>query len=98
MENFDILLKFYIRIFHVALLFIIFWTSVYYFLKHKTRINFFFLLGFFFLGAFRPIIYVTENSNFWYLHANALFIDLAAIFIFIAFIMIQKKHYGKKTG
>ena len=88
---FYIALKFYIKIFHGSLLFILFFTCVYLFIKKKSIIRFLFLIGIFFFGAFRPQLYITDINNLSYLYANALFIDIGVLCVFISYIIAIKR-------
>jgi len=88
---FMIALKFYIQMFHIALLFIFFCIALYNFLKEKNIIRLCFLLGIYFIGAFRPQLYITENTSKLYLYANAIFIDIGITIIFIAYIILLRR-------
>ena len=87
---FMIILRFYIIMFHIALLFILFCIASYYFLKDRNFIRLCFLAGIFFIGAFRPQLYIVETQSLLYLYANAIFVDIGIIIIFIAYIKLLK--------
>jgi hypothetical protein len=87
---FMILLRFYIIMFHIALLFILFCIALYYYLKDRNLIRLCFLVGIFFIGAFRPQLYIVGTPNLLYFYANALFVDIGIIIIFIAYIKLLR--------
>lgn len=85
------LLKFYLIAFHIGLMLLLFCTSIFFFIRKKSIIRLLYALVFFLLGAFRPQLYIAESTELWRLYLNALFIDLAGIIIFIAYIISIKK-------
>ena len=91
-----ILLRFYIQMFHIGLLFILFCVSLYWFLKDKNVIRFCFLAGIYFIGAFRPQLYIVEGKSLFYLYLNALFVDIGVIFLFVSQFIATKGRNTKK--
>ncbi len=88
--------KFFIQAFHIGLAFFLFCIGVFLFLKKKSFHRLCFLIGLFFMGAYRHQLFISDIEKAWSLYRNAIFIDLGMMFLFLAFLLSTRGEAGAK--